>query len=160
MDELKKPLEIGPKEVVPEKIVQKLNRNAAFDREDFLSHLFENYLVAVQRHDERVSGKIITHWDEFTSFDDFLNDSLTTIDEKLMSIKIAKEAQTQKFKVFDDSVLSEMKMDTAVAGQKFNVEDYEGVEELLKRSRDVINDYRAGKIQLIVDTKTGRTRVN
>ena len=159
MADLMEPLKNEQKEAAPERITQKFNRNAGFDKEDFLTQLFENYLVAVQRHEDRDIGKIITKWNEFTSFDDFLKDSLTTIDEKLTSIKMAKEAQTQKFKIFDDSVLSEVKMDTQVAGQRFNVEDYEGCEELLKRGRDVINDYRAGKIQLVVDTQTGRSRV-
>jgi len=149
------------KEAVPERITAKLNRNIPFDKEDYLTQLFENYLVASQRKDERIVGGIITHWDMHTCFDDWLKDSLDTIEEKLHAITIAKEAQTQKFRILDDSVLSEIKMDSnSVVGQRFNVEDYEGIEELLKRGRDVINDYRAGRIQLIMDTKTGRSRVN
>jgi hypothetical protein len=160
MNDLKKPVEIGEKEAVPEKIVQKLNRNLPFDKEDYLSEHFNNYLTSVQRHEERVTGKIITKWDEFTSFDDWLKDSLATIEEKLHAISMAKEAQTQKFRLLDDSVLSEMKMDkSSVVGQRFGIEDYEAVEEMLKRGRDTINDYRAGRIQFVVDSNTGRSRV-
>jgi len=148
-------------EAAPERITQKLNRNLSFDREDYIIQLFNNYMIAVQRNDERVKGKLILCWDLHTCFEDWLKDSLETIDEKLNAISIAKEAETQKFKILDDSVLSEMKMDaSSVVGQKFGVEDYEAVEEMLKRGRDTIKDYMAGKIQLIMDTQTGRGRVN
>jgi hypothetical protein len=118
-------------------------------------------MVATQRGDERVKGKLILKWDMHTCFEDWLKDSLSTIDEKLNSIAIAKEAETQKFKLLDDSVLSEMKMDTnSVVGQKFSIEDYESIEEMLKRGRDTIKDYMAGKKQLSMYTQTGRGRVN
>ena len=146
-----------------ESITKKMNRNAEFDKDLFFTDLFENYLVCVDRHSprENPNSGIITRWDESTSFEDFCADSILVLDHKLSGIKMAKEAHAQKFKVFDDSVLSEMKIDagSSVVGQQFGSEDYDAIEELLRRSQETLKSYLSGHTKMIINSKTGRVRV-
>jgi hypothetical protein len=144
-----------------EAIVQKMERNTNFDKDLFFTELYENYLVCVQRNAprERPSG-IITRWDESTSFGDFLSDSLELIDHRLTELRMAKEAGVQKFRIVDDSVLAEMKIDSgsSVVGQRFKQEDFEVAEELLRRSKETILDYKSERLTMAINSKTGRVR--
>lgn len=148
-----------------ESIVKKMNKNkAVFDRDDFFEELYQNYLVAVQRQEPRQSPNrcIVTKWDQNTTFEDFLGDALENIDHQLQSIKFAKTARIKKMHVIDDSVLEhkDMKIDSgsSVVGKQFSNEDYEAVEELLRRSKEAIMDMKRGHTELIINTKTGRVR--
>lgn len=148
-----------------ETIVSKMNnQHAEFDKDLFFQDLFENYLCCVERHEPRINpkSKIITYWDMHTSFDDFLSDSVDHIDQQIQDIKFTKAAGgAQKVHALDDSFLAEAKIDSgsAAIGQKFGMEDFDAVYELLCRSKEIIYDYKAGRINIITDTRTGRVRV-
>jgi hypothetical protein len=148
-----------------ESVVQKMNRERAiFDKDDFFQNLFENYLICVERNEprERPSAKIITRWDMNTTFEDFMQDSLETTDQKIASIKFAKAANIQKaVHAIDDSVLADVKIDkgSAAAGKRFTSEDYDAVYEILRKSKEIIQDYIAGRLKMVVNEKTGRVRV-
>ena len=149
---------------VGESVVNKMNRtHAKFDRDLFFQDLYENWLMVVQRGDERVRPKsqIITRWDLTTSFKDFLNDALENIDRQVQSIKIGKEAKTQKFSILDDSLLAEAKIDegSAAVGTEFGAEEYDAVHEILRISREAITDLLSDKTTMIINTKTGRIRI-
>lgn len=147
-----------------ENVVKKMNREyAIFDRDVFFQELYQNYLVACMRNDDRqrpFSG-IITKWDMHSTFDDFLSDAIANIDYQIQSTKMAKEAEAQKFRILDDSLLSEMKIDegSSEVGKRMTVEEYDALYELLRKSKETIEDYKAGRIQLIIDTQKGTTRV-
>jgi hypothetical protein len=146
-----------------EAVVDKMNRErAVFDKDLFFQELYDNYLVAVQRNDLRhLPSGVIVRWDMSTSFGDFMSDALHNIDEQLHNIKTAREQHTKKFKMLDDSVLSEMKIDSgsSVIGQQYNSEDYDATEELLHRSKETIKDYLAERISMAIDQKTGRVSI-
>lgn len=148
-----------------EGLVKKMNRKADFDKDLFFQELYENYLVVSMRSDlrQKPSSRVITRWDLHTSFDDFLSDALEHIESQLNSIKLAKIARPKKMRIIDDSILSHSKFKPAEGseevGKRFGQEDYEVVEELLKRSREAIQAMRRGEITFIVDQKTGRVRV-
>lgn len=146
-----------------ESIVSKMNnQQAIFDKDLFFTELFENYLVVEQRNDLRhLPSGIVTRWDMHTSFGDFLNDALNNCDDQLTSIKMAREAHSQKFKILGDDILSEMKIDSGsdIIGQQYNAEDYEATEELLRRSKEIIGDYLAGRTAMTIDQKSGRVSI-
>ena len=149
---------------VGESVVNKMNRtHAKFDRDLFFQDLYENFLMVVQRGDERVkpASQIITRWTISTSFQDFLNDALENIDRQVQSIKIGKEAKTQKFSILDDSLLAEAKIDegSAAVGTEFGAEEYDAVHEILRISREAITDLLSDKTTMIINTKTGRIRI-
>jgi len=171
-DEPKKP--VGDSIITPtgrevydkgESIVKKMNRErAVFDKDLFFQELYENYLVCVQRHEirQKPKSRIITHWDESTSFDDFLSDAVENIDRQLDSIKFAKAVNAPKVSATDgDFFLQEAKIDegSEEVGKKFGVEDYDALYEILRRSKEAIVDVKTGKMEMIVNTKTGRVRV-
>ena len=146
-----------------ESIVSKMNtQSAVFDKDLFFGELYENYLVVVQRNDLRhLPSGVIVRWDRSTSFGDFLSDSLHHIEDQLRSIKHARDAHAQKFDILPDSILAEMKIDSGsnVLGQQFGNEDYDATEELLRRSEGVIKDYLAGRISMVIDSKSGRVSI-
>lgn len=148
-----------------ESIVNKMNREkAVFDRDLFFQDLFENYLVCVQRNEvrQKPTSRIILRWDTSTSFDDFLSDAIENIDRQIESIKFAKSVNAHKISATaGDFFLSEAKIDagSSEVGKKFGVEDYDALYEILRKSKETILDYKSGKIQLIVNQKTGRARI-
>ena len=147
-----------------ESVVTKMNREkAVFDRDLFIQDLYENWLVCVQREEPRRHPKsgLYTKWTVSTTFDDFMSDSIDNLDQKLESIKFAKIEKPKKFKAIDDSALAEMKIDSGSdqVGKQFGVEDYDALEEIIRRSKEVLLDIKRGVTQVIIDTKTGRIRV-
>lgn len=148
-----------------EAITDKMNRErAVFDNDIFFQELFQNYLTCVQRHDirQKPKSKIILYWNEFTTFEDFLDDAIENLDRQLESIKFAKAEEMQKMDAIGgDFFLSEAKIDegSKAATQKFGAEDYDAVNELLRRSKEAILNYKSGRLDLIINQKTGRIRV-
>lgn len=145
-----------------ESVVAKANREGGvFDRDLFFQDLFENYLICVQQKAERrrPSG-VVLKWDTSTSFDDFLSDSIEEIDRKLESVKFAKAVGAQKMHNLDESLLSEIKIDagSAQVGKRVGAEDYDALYEILRRAKEHILEYKAGRLNLIINQKTGRVR--
>ena len=148
-----------------ESVVNKMNRTSAvFDRDLFFQDLYENFLMVVQRGDERIkpASQVILRWGISSSFQDFLNDSLENIDRTLQSIVIGKEAHAQKFSILDDSLLGEAKIDegSAAVGTQFGAEEYDAVNEILRISREAITDLLADRTTMIINTETGRIRIS
>jgi hypothetical protein len=149
-----------------ESIVKKMNtQHAAFDKDEFFEALFENYLVAVERHEPRQhpDSRIITEWNMHTTFEDFLDDAVKILDKKMEAAKLAKMVGTSRLAAIDDSILNEttFKLDSgsSTVGKKFDGEDYEATYELMSRSKEAIMDYKAGRTTLIINEKTGRIRM-
>jgi len=149
-----------------ESVVAKMNRvRAMFDVDEFFQDLYENYLVSVLRHEPRQhpDSRIITHWDERTTFEDFTGDSLKIINKKIEAAKFAKAVGTTRMAAIDKSVFNDptFKQDagSAAVGKTFDTEDYEAVYELLCISKESIEDYHAGRLTLVINAKTGRCRV-
>ena len=149
-----------------ESIVSRMNRqHAAFDKDTFFQELFENYLVSVERGEPRQhpDSRIVTRWDLHTTFEDFVDDAVKVLDKKIEAAKFAKAVGTTRFAAIDPSVMEDpkFKLDSgsAVAGKKFDAEDHDAVYELLCRAKETIMDYKAGRITLIINQKTGRVRV-
>lgn len=147
-----------------ESVVEKMNRERAiFDKDQFFQELFQDYLISVQRNDDRKKPSgIILKWDMHTTFDDFVSDALDNIDRQLESIRFAKITNAHKISSTDGNFfLSEAKIDdgSKEVTKDFNVEDYDAINELLYRCKEAIMEYKSGKLQLIVNEKTGRTRV-
>jgi len=149
-----------------ERVVTKMNRlNAMFDRDIFFQELFENYLVSVERHEPRQlpDSKIILQWDLHTTFEDFLADALKVLEKKIEATKFAKAVGTQRLAAIDDSVMDDQtfKADAGsdVLGKKFSSEDHDAVYELLRRSKEAIEDALSGRSTIIVNSHTGRVRI-
>ena len=148
-----------------ERIVDKMNREkAVFDRDLFFQELYENYLICLDRGAPRQKPKsqIILRWDMSTSFGDFCGDSIEHIDQQIDSIKYAKAVNAHRISATEgDFFLSEAKIDegSAAIKKKFGIEDYDAVYEILRRSREVLVDYIAGRIEMIFNKNTGRTRI-
>lgn len=148
-----------------ESVVAKMNRErAVFDKDLFFQDLYENFLICVQRHEIRQKPKsgIVIRWNTGDSFDDFMSDALDNVDRQLESIKFAKAVGAKKLTAIEgDFFLSEAKLASGSesVGKKFGVEDYDALYEILRRARETILAYRTGKIQMIINTKTGRVRV-
>lgn len=148
-----------------EPVVKKMERErAVFDRDLFFQELFNDFLISVQMNMERQrpNSKIITRWDLHTSFEDFCNDSLETIDRKIEAVKFAKAVKPHKISATDgDFFMSEAKIDpgSAAVTKPFGNEDYDALYEILRRARETILDYKAGRISLVINEKTGRVRI-
>lgn len=147
-----------------ETIVDKMNREqAVFNKSEFFQDLYENYLLCVQRGEERIKpgSSIVLKWDENTCFDDFLEDALANINRQIQSINMAKEAHTQKFSILDDSVLSEAKLDggSTAVGKQFGVEDHEALYEILMLSKEAIQDLRKGNLDMVINQNTGQVKI-
>ena len=98
----------------------------------------------------------------YTIFEDFASDAIDNIDRQIESIKFAKSVNAQKLSSTDgDFFLSEAKIDagSAAVGKKFGVEDYDALYEILRKSKELLLDYKTGKLQLIINKKTGRIRM-
>lgn len=149
---------------IGESVVTKMNRERGlFDKDLFFQDLFENYIVCVERLEprQRPTSGIITYWDRSTSFDDFLCDAVANLDHQMQSLKFAKSINQQKVHALDESFLAEAKIDkgSAEVGKKFGVEDYDALYEIMSRSKETILDYKAGRLTMSIDQKTGRVRV-
>lgn len=147
-----------------ETVVDKMNREqAVFNKSEFFQDLYENYLICVQRNEDRIKpgSPIVLKWNEQTSFDDFLEDALANIDRQIRSIKIGKEAKTQKFSVLDDSLLSEANIDegSKAVGRQFGVEDYDALYEILMLSKEAIQDLRKGDLDMVINQNTGQVKI-
>jgi hypothetical protein len=148
-----------------ESVVAKMNRErAVFDKDLFFQDLYENFLICVQRHEARQKpgSGIIVRWNTGDSFDDFLSDALANVDRQIESIKFAKAVGAQKMIALEgDFFLSEAKLapGSEAVSKKFSSEDHDALYEILRKAKETILEYRTGKIQMIINTKTGRVRV-
>jgi hypothetical protein len=146
---------------VGEPIVDKMNnQNAVFNKDDFFQDLYENYLICVQRHEERIKGdsKIITYWDESTCFEDFLDDALKNIDRQLLAIKTNKNVS--KFSILNE-LKGDIKLDSGskAVNQTFNNENYDATYELLKLAREAVIKLCKGSSTMIINSQTGKVRI-
>ena len=150
---------------VGESVVTKMNREkAVFDKDLFFQDLYENYLVCVMRGEVRQKPKsgLVLYWTQSNSFEDFLSDGIEGIDRQIESIKFAKAVGAHKVTATEgDFFMSEAKIDagSSAAGKAFSVEDYDAIYEILRKSKETIQEYFAGKLNLIINTKTGRVRM-
>jgi len=148
-----------------ESVVAKMNREkAVFDLDLFFTELYEDYLIACDRNDirQKPDSGILLRWDLSTTFEDFMTDALDHIDKQIESVKFAKAVKPQKISATDgDFFMSEAKIDSgsSAAGKQFGSEDYEAVYEILSKSKEAIRDCKAGKLELIMNRKSGRIRV-
>lgn len=148
-----------------ETIVNKMNRTAAvLDRELFIQDLYENWLICVDKDEPRVKQKsgILLRWDITTTFEDFISDAIENIDRQLESIKFARDVNATKISATQgDFFLSEAKIDkgSQAVEKEFSIEDHEATNEILRKSKEILKDCISGKLNIIINTETGRIRL-
>ena len=148
-----------------ETIINKMNRTAAvLDRELFIQDLYENWLICVDKNEPRIkqTSGIILHWDIKTTFDDFMSDAIENIDRQLESIKFAKDVKATKLSATQgDFFLAEAKIDkgSQAVEKEFGIEDHEATHEILRKSREVLQNCISGKLTMVINTQTDKIRL-
>jgi hypothetical protein len=146
-----------------ESVVNKMNRErAVFNVREFFQDLYENWLMAVERNEDRVlpSG-IVMKWDMSTTFGDFMRDALDNVNRQIESVKFAKREKPHKISsTGGDFFLSEAKIDpgSSAVTKDFSAEDYDALYEILSKTKESIRNYLNGNLKVIINEKTGVVR--
>jgi len=142
-------------------LIQEAKQNGYDSVKDYVKHLFQNwneetdiaiinelydeYMKCLQMGTERLFGE--GKWDENTSFEEFLRESLIMLEHRLEEIKWKKQTKFPSYPGLVE-LLPDIKDVPSGVGEPLSIEDYDFYEMLIKKTMEAIKSVLTNESKL------------